>query len=169
MAVTPTSRIALIVDAVRTLVATSETFQTITGTAGDPDPVAAARAFVHLFAVNNPTLPYAIVSFGGFSETDATLGSKTGDYTFIVEFVGGISDANAADDAHADAANAFLNDFGEVLDEMDVLSKGSAPPIGPLVSINPGELERTKRSDRAGIGEEFRWDVELVVNLAHGI
>ena len=165
MPVTATSRLAIITDNVRVLVASTAKFQTLTGTGS----AAAAKEFVHLNAVNAETFPYAIVTPGEVSDEDRTLGSATAVHTWTVEFVDEIATANAADDVHDDAYNAFVNDFGDVLDQMQTLGKSGGGYIGPLLSVNPGPIERTKREETASRGELIIWPIELTVRMSHGV
>lgn len=158
MAVAPTSRIAIIADKVRNLVAASTTFQTLVGAVDQ----AAALGRVYLAGRNTVIVPYALVTPSEFSMTKDSA-HWNGSREYIILFVGAISAANDDDDKHEDAWYAFANDFGAVVDEMATAIADQTADITNVSAISGGMLERTKREHRASIGDQFVWEVTITV------
>lgn len=125
MPVSPTSREAVILDNIRTLIARTAMFKTWVGETVEAD----AKARVYVDERQEPIFPFALVREEDSEAEQAATGvvfSETRPYMII--FSAEISGDYVGDDEQTDAAYEFMNAVGAVIDQMKVLS-ASANPI----------------------------------------
>lgn len=158
MPVIPTSREAVILDNIRTLIARTARFKTWVDEAIEAD----AKARVYVDARQTTTRPCALVREEDSEAEQMATGvvfSEIRPYTVML--IADITAAYAVDDGQTDAAYEFMNAVGDIVDQMKVLS-ASANPIH-VDSWEEGPPVRNARDTVKAEGHWFRKDLTLTV------
>ena len=144
MATNPTSDLAMVLDSLRTLIATSSTFQTWTSTAS----VALAKVRVYGFAEASPTRPCAYV--GWVNGRVKRGGYISGQLKVIFEMATAAAYQQAGAEAtdFLSAAYDFVNSAGQVLEDMMEQSEAPGYLFIPARGIDFQQVARTDREDQ---------------------
>lgn len=136
------------VENLRTLIASSATFQTLVGVEGYPDPTASAKAHIYVPAIETAAVvkaarPFALIGQGDIFEmtrTSATNFRPSGSLIFLLEDDVAAGDA---DDAEA-AEKAFCKTVGDIFTDILTLSNDGAY----LAVTGIRQLEGPLRADK---------------------
>lgn len=154
MAVTPTGLLSSPLAALKARIAASAAFMTWTG--AEDATEAAAFVFVQAADPDSAERPFAVVYWDPWSVDRTGVASYITAGTLMIRFE---ADVDAANTAHDDAAYAFLNAVGAVIE--DLIEAEDTLRI-KRVRMDPRDLVRSpKREHGAGGGDYYQATVAV--------